>query len=29
VIWRTSLNHDQSGKQPGTWHWPTADNDHG
>jgi hypothetical protein len=29
TIWRTSLHHDQAGKQPGTWHWPTADNDHG
>jgi len=25
TIWRTSLHHDQERKQPGTWHWPTAD----
>lgn len=21
VTWRTSVHHDQDGKQPGTWHW--------
>lgn len=25
TVWRTSIHHDQERKQPGTWHWPTAD----
>ena len=28
TIWRTSLHHDQAGKQPGTWHWPEQPDEH-